>query len=242
MLEAIEKLLILQERDRQITNSCGQLAQVAPERDALHAKAISTQAGLDAAKLAAKHIESGKKQLELDVEAKKTLIEKYANQQLLTRKNEEYKALAHEIEMAKAAITGIEDKEIELMEQAEAAAKQVAVAKKEADDAKKLVDEQISNLNAREENLKKEVAQLETNRNELAAVVDESARSRYDRLLKNKGGLVVVGIEHGVCGGCHMTLQTQTVVTCKAQQDIVTCPNCGRILYFTHDMDMAVAD
>ncbi|MFM2082425.1 MAG: hypothetical protein RL380_1116 [Verrucomicrobiota bacterium] len=242
MLDAIEKLLILQERDRQITLTRGQLAQVAPERQALQDKAASTQAGLEAAKLAAKQIESGKKQLELDVEAKKTLIEKYANQQLQTRKNEEYKALAHEIEMAKAAITAIEDKEIELMEQAEASAKQVAVAKKEADDAKKLVDEQISNLNAREENLKKEVAQFEANRNELAGVVDESARSRYDRLLKNKGGLVVVGIEHGVCGGCHMTLQTQTVVSCKAQSDIVTCPNCGRILYYTPGMDMAVAD
>lgn len=242
MLEAIEKLLILQERDRQLSSIKGQLAQIDPERTGLRTKAAATQAGLEAAKLRGKQIETEKKRLELDVEAKKSLIERYANQQLQTRKNEEYKALAHEIETCKADINQIEDKEIELMEQAEAAAKQVVAATKEAAEAKKLVDEQIGNLDAREKNLKIELAQLETDRGELAAAVEETARTRYERLLKSKGGLVVVGVQHGVCGGCHMRLQAQTVVTCKAQKEIVTCSNCGRILYYTRDMEMSVAD
>src|ERR1700677_3691513 len=182
MLEIIEKLLVLQDRDRKIHRVQLELAQIAPERESLCAHAATTQTQLDAAKNRVKHIESERKRLELDVEAKKTLIEKYANQQLQTRKNEEYKALAHEIDGCKADITKIEDKEIELMEQAEAAQKQSVIAAKEAADAKKLVDEKISDLNACEENLKKELAELEANRQELASAVDEVARSRYDRL------------------------------------------------------------
>ena len=95
---------------------------------------------------------------------------------------------------------------------------------------------------AREENLKKELAELESNREELLAAVDENARSRYERLLKNKGATVVVGVQHGVCGGCHMKLPAQILVSCQAQQELVTCINCGRILYYTRDMDLAVAD
>jgi len=242
MFETIEKLLILQDRDQKISQIRGQFASIGPERTALQARATATQAGLEAAKLRIKQIESEKKRLELDVEAKRTLIEKYANQQLQTRKNEEYKALAHEIDGCKADITKIEDAEIELMEQAEAAQKQSVIAAKEAADAKKLVDEKISDLNACEENLKKELAQLEANRAELASAVDEVARSRYDRLLKSKGGRVVVGIQNGVCGGCHMKLQQQLVVTCQAQKEVVTCSNCGRILYYTRDMDLALVD
>jgi predicted nucleic acid-binding Zn-ribbon protein len=34
-----------------------------------------------------------------------------------------------------------------------------------------------------------------------------------------------------------MKLPTQTVVTAKAQADIVTCINCSRILFWTRDMD-----
>ena len=242
MLEIIEKLLILQDRDRQLMHIRAQLGQIDPERASLNAKASSTQAGLEAAKLRGKQIESEKKQLELGVEAKKSLIEKYANQQLQTRKNEEYKALAHEIETCKADISKIEDQEIELMEQAEAAQKQVVIASKEAADAKKLVDGQITELAARETNLKKELAQLETDRDQLAGAVDEGKRSRYERLFKNKGGMVVVGVQHGVCGGCHMKLQQQLIVSVQAQQEVITCSNCSRILYFTRDMDLAAKD
>src|ERR1700677_772857 len=128
MLEIIEKLLVLQDRDRKIHRVQLELAQIAPERESLCAHAATTQTQLDAAKNRVKHIESERKRLELDVEAKKSQIEKYANQQLQTRKNEEYKALAHEIETCKADITKIEDSEIVLMEQAEAAQKEVARA------------------------------------------------------------------------------------------------------------------
>jgi predicted nucleic acid-binding Zn-ribbon protein len=53
---------------------------------------------------------------------------------------------------------------------------------------------------------------------------------------------VVVGIEHGVCGGCHMRFPVQLMVACKAAKELVTCPNCGRILYCTPEMDVAAVD
>lgn len=159
-----------------------------------------------------------------------------------TRKNEEYRALAHEIETCKQAIFATENQEIELMEKGEAAQKEVVAANKISLEAKKLMDEQVAQLGAREVNLKKELAELEANRQELAAAVDDTARARYDRLLKSKGDNVVVGVQHGVCGGCHMRLPTQIIVSCQGQQDLVTCTNCGRILYYTRDMDLAVVD
>ena len=242
MFDLIEKLLVLQDRDRKIHRVQQELAHISPERDGLKAKAAATQSQLEAAKTRVKQIESERKRLELDVEAKKSQIEKYANQQLQTRKNEEYRALAHEIDGCKADITKIEDKEIELMEQAEAAQKDVGRANQEAAAAKKLVDDQIGQLDQREENLKKELTTLQSGRSELATAVDEVARSRYERLLKSKGDNVVVGIHHGVCGGCHMKLTAQVLVSCKSQKEIVSCPNCGRILYYTRDMELVAAD
>ena len=125
MLETIEKLLILQDRDRKIRRVQGELAHIEPERQTLKAKAATAQAELENAKLRIKQIESSRKDLELEVEAKKQMIVRYANQQFQTRKNEEYRALAHEIETCKDAIFKIEDQEIELMEQAEAGQKEV---------------------------------------------------------------------------------------------------------------------
>jgi len=242
MQEIIEKLLVLQDRDRKLLRTSQELAHIGPERESLKAKAASTQSQLDAAKLRVKQIESERKQRDLEIEAKKSQIEKYLNQQLQTRKNEEYKALTHEIEMAKEVIFKIEDAEIVLMEQAEAAQKEVVRATAEAAAAKKLVDDQIGQLNQREANLKQEFTELTSTRAQLASAVDDSTRSRYERIFKSKGENVVVGVEHSACGGCHMKLPTQIVTSCRAQAELVTCPNCGRILYFTRDMVLTAAD
>lgn len=242
MLEAIEKLLILQDRDRKIRRLKGELGHIGPERQMLLSKTEGAQAALDQAKTRLKQTESDRKALELEVETKKQLIAKYANQQLQTRKNEEYRALAHEIDSCKADIFKIEDREISLMEQAEALQKEVGQATQVSAQARKLMEEHLGQLDAREQNLMRELSELETNREELAAAVDLTARGRYERLVKNKGENVVVGVQHGVCGGCHMRLPPQLVVQCQAQQELVTCSNCGRILYYTRDMDLALTD
>src|SRR3569833_2138937 len=169
MFETIEKLLILQDRDKQIYRVKTELEHIEPERQVLKTKANGAQAGLDAAKLRVKELESKRKDLDLEVQSKKTLIEKYANQQLQTRKNEEYSALAHEIEGCKQAITKIEDQEIELMEQGEAAQKNVVHANQLATVAKKLMVDSLGQLSGREAILKKESEQLTANREELAS-------------------------------------------------------------------------
>ena len=242
MQEIIEKLLVLQDRDRKLLRVTQELAHIGPERESLKAKAASTQSSLEAAKLRVKQIESERKQRDLEIEGKKSQIEKYLNQQLQTRKNEEYKALTHEIEMAKEVIFKIEDAEIVLMEQAEAAQKEVVRATAEAAAAKKLVDDQIGRLDEREVNLKKDFTALTADRAQLAAAVDDSTRSRYERIFKSKGENVVVGVDHSACGGCHMKLPPQVVTNCRAQGELVTCPNCGRILYFDRGMELTAAD
>jgi uncharacterized protein len=242
MFEIIEKLLILQDRDKKLRRVRAELAHIDPERRALQAKAAAAQSGLENAKLKVRELESRRKDLELEVDAKKQLIDRYANQQLQTRKNEEYRALTHEIDGCKQAILKIEDQELDLMEQIESAQKEVARSTQASADARKLLDEQILKLGDREGNLKKELAELEVNREELAAAVEDSARARYERLSRSKGENVVVGVQNGVCGGCHMRLPAQILVSCQAQAELVSCTNCGRILYYTRDMNLAVAD
>ena len=97
MLPVIENLLILQDRDRKIMRIETELANLGPERAALEQRAQRAQTQAEAGKHKAKQLESDRKKLELDVEARKGLIEKYSLQQFQTKKNEEYRALAHEI-------------------------------------------------------------------------------------------------------------------------------------------------
>jgi len=242
MLETIEKLLILQDRDRKLLQVREELAHIPSERQQHQAKMAGAQVSLEEGRTRVKQIESDRKRLELDVDARKQQIEKYSLQQFQTKKNEEYRALAHEIELCKEAIVKLEDQQLELMEQAETAQREVSAFTQSAAEDKKTIDSRLADLAGREQSLSKELGDLQANREELAGAVDEGVRQRYERLVKNKGQSVVVGIQHGVCGGCHMQLSRQIIVSCQAEQEIVNCPNCGRILYYTQNMDLAVAE
>lgn len=243
MLDAIEKLLILQDRDRKISHVKAELSSVAPQRERLQAQSSGAQTKLEEAKLRLKQCETERKRLELEVEAKKQQIEKYSLQQFQTKKNEEYRALANEIQNCRTAIVGLEDQQLEFMEKAEAAQRDVSAANQMASEAKKLVESQLAEVAAREEALRRELADLEAGYEELeAAVADQSVLARYKRLRKQRGERTVVGIEHSVCGGCHMKLPTQIVISCQGAQEVICCPNCGRILYYTPHMDLAIAE
>ena len=67
MLEAIERLLILQDRDQRIRRVAGELVHIEPERQALRAKAAAAQAALENAKLRIRQLEAARKELELEV-------------------------------------------------------------------------------------------------------------------------------------------------------------------------------
>lgn len=238
MQKAVENLLILQDRDRRIHDLKQELARIDPERASLTQKAESSQSVLVAAKEKAKHIESQRKDLENQAESKRQQIAKYSQQQLETKKNEEYRALTNEIAGCNRVITELEDQQIDLMEAAETAAAEIQAASEEAGRLKAVADSQIAELNERERNLRQQLEELEKGRSESASAVEPKALRLYDRLARTKGPIVVVGINRGICAGCHMKLTTSAIALCQREEDgeLVPCPNCSRILYYTRDM------
>ena len=242
MLEVIEKLLILQDRDRKIHRVEIESSGVAPEREGLRKRLTTAQAALDAAKLVVKQIETDRKRLELEVESKKGQIEKYSLQQFQTKKNDEYRALANEIENCKTVIVQLEDQQLELMEKGEAAQKEAVKATQALNDTQKLVDKLTADLERKDRTLKQQIEELHANYDALTVGIEERSLNRYLRLQKSKGDNAVVGVEHAVCGGCHMKLPVQIIRSCQAQQELVTCPNCGRILYYSQQMDLVAAE
>ncbi len=239
MFPLVEKLLILQDRDRQLLRTRAELASLAHERQSIQTHANEAQTALTSARERVKVNEAGRKKLELDAQAQQLAIDKYAGQQLQTRKNEEYSALGDQINHCKKNITQLEDQQLEVMEQGERLQKETAAANATFQEAKKLLDGQSAAIDERERNLKLQLTDYETQRATAGAEVDEDVRARYDRLLKTKGENVIVGVANAVCGGCHMKLPTQVVLSCKADAELNYCPHCSRVLYFTRDMEMA---
>lgn len=242
MLNVLTKLLILQERDRQILRIQSELANLEPQRAMLNSMLSSAQTGLETTRTKLKLIEAERNKAELEVNTQKQLIEKYSLQQYQTKKNDEYRAFGQQMETCRKNIASQEDSQLEWMEKADAVHKELAAAAILAKSAQADVESKIKDLARRELNFDRELALLQSDRAELARAVDENALLRYERLLKQKGDKALVGVAHSVCGGCHMQLPPQVIISCQSEEEPVLCPNCGRILYCTPEMELTPID
>lgn len=231
MLEAIEKLLALQDRDQKLRTLRLEL-QAVPNEIASKQKLISDSAArLELARTRAKAIEVEKKSLQVDAAAKRDQIARYKTQQLQTRKNEEYTALTHEIATVEKRISEIEDKELSLMEEAESLAPEIAAADKTHAEEKARLEGQIGLLREKEGNLKKRIEEVLQSRTTALEGIDEELLERYERLFETKNARAVVSVEHDVCTGCHMKITAQTSLALRSDKSITSCPQCGRLLH-----------
>jgi predicted nucleic acid-binding Zn-ribbon protein len=227
----LEQLLILQDRAQQIRRVEAELKSVPLERKSLDAQVAAASANLEAVKDRSRHLEMEKKRLELDVGTRNESIARLRTQQYETRKNDEFSAMGREIERYQKEISALEDQELELMEQGDQLKAQIVTETKQTGAAKESIANQVANLEAKQVTLTDRLEELNKEREELATKVDEDLLDLFNRLFASKGDAAVVALEHDVCMGCHMKVTTATAVRVKGGREIVSCEQCGRILY-----------
>jgi predicted nucleic acid-binding Zn-ribbon protein len=227
----LEQLLVLQDRQQKIKQIETEIETVPLQRNSLEAQLAASVAGVEALKQKNRHVEMDRKKLELDVGTRAETIARLKTQQYQTRKNDEFQAIGHEIERYENEIRKIEDEELELMVQADTIKVDLAEEEKKAGVVRESIARQTKDLEAKSATLQSKLEELSKERAEIAGKIDEDLLSRFERLFKSKGDAVVVALEHEVCTGCHMKVTTQTAHRVKAGKEIVSCENCGRILY-----------
>ncbi|MCX6906765.1 MAG: C4-type zinc ribbon domain-containing protein [Verrucomicrobia bacterium] len=239
MSPEIEKLLVIQDRDRRLIQLEQQLVRIPAERVEIEERAKAATSRLEDLKAKSKLTEAERKQLENDVGSKRTQIDKWRSQQVQTKKNEEYQALAHEVENAEKEIFKIEDKELDLMERSEKLSTEIKAERKVLDEVNAQAQRQKETIVKREAAMKEEIEKLKAERVTLAASVDESYLGRYERIMRHRQDVAIVPLQHGNCGGCHLQMPPQVVHQAKRNEELVTCEQCGRILYWTGEYEAA---
>ena len=231
MYPELEQLLVLQDRQQKIKQIETEIETVPLQRKSLEAQLAASVAGVEVLKQKNRHVEMDRKKLELDVGTRAETIARLKTQQYQTRKNDEFQAIGHEIERYENEIRKIEDEELELMVQADTIKVDLAEEEKKAGAVRESIARQTKDLEAKSTTLQSQLEELSKERAEIAGKIDEDLLSRFERLFQSKGDAVVVALEHEVCTGCHMKVTTQTAHRVKAGKEIVSCENCGRILY-----------
>ena len=231
MHSGLEQLLVLQDRQQKIKQIQAEIKTLPIQRDHLEAQLAASAASVETLKQKGRHLEMDRKKLELDVGTRAETISRLKTQQYQTRKKDEFQAIGHEIERYENEIRKLEDQELEVMIEADKLKAEIEAADKTARATKESISRQLTDLETKSKTLESRQEELAKERDTLASKIDGDLLHGFERLFNSKGDAAVVAIEHGVCTGCHMKVTTATAARVKTGKEIVSCENCGRILY-----------
>ena len=232
----LEKLLILQDRDLRRKALETQLRAVPQEISQVEQKIAGEKAAIDGAKAELRDLESKKKLLEIEIGLAEGKLGKYRTQQSQVRKNDEFKALGHEIETTESAISAFEEQELGIMYAIDEAKKKFAAAEAVLKANISGHEGRIRVLREREANL---AVELKSAQAEVATAREPLAEPRlkvYDRIA-TRNLPAVVAVSGGKCGGCHLKVSSEVESAARgkgadATTPLPTCDQCGRIVYW----------
>ena len=228
----IEKLLIVQDRDVAVQKIEHELSRIPQERSALEGHITAEEANIESAKYALKEKEVGRSELDTEIKTKEEAIARFRTQQLEVKKNDEYRALTHQIEQTEQEISDLEVRVIELLLEIDETSE--AFQKEKAIIDTRIVEEksQISLLSEREVNLKASIDEAKADFESARSVADENYLSHYDRVKKlSKRPPYVVRIEAHKCGGCHLRVSNEVNGNAAVAGEPHFCDQCARMVY-----------
>ncbi len=184
--------------------------------------------------LKSRHIENESKIKKINegmVKTKERMLE--------VKNNKEYQAMLKEIEVAESLRGDIETEIISILEGLDSLS--ILVKKDEEILAQRLKEYEAeresieADLNA----IGADVLSWEQQRDDLRKDVSADILSRYEKVKNRNNGVGVISVWKQVCNGCHMNIPPQLYNELQKTTDLLSCPNCNRIMYYK-DMEKSL--
>jgi len=230
----LAQLIALQNADTNIRRLQTEIESI-PERRAEIERAFDQRAfeirGLEERRDIARHERS---RLEAEIFEQRQRAERADRNLMAAKKPDEYTAAIREADAARKQISAYETQVLEQMEISEQAEKDLA---ERAPEVEKLRGEMEASFKAFEDQTKGQQQQLEEARAERERLLKELPRNMstlYNRIsARIRDGVAVAEARNGACTACYMALRPQVMADVRRGDEVITCDNCNRILYYS---------
>ena len=233
MKAELQKLIALQNLDttiRKLEKDLEAIPQRRAEIEGDFDQRASEIRALENRRDEAKH---NRARLENEVVEQKGRAERAERNLMSSKKQDEYTAAIREADAARKQISTLETQILELLEtleQAETALNErgdeIASLNSDREARLKLFDEETS---SQSEQLK--VARAE--REQVFNALPKALSSLYGRIsARIRDGVAVAEARNRSCTACFMSLRPQVMAEIRRGEEVLTCDNCGRILYY----------
>ena len=233
MKAELAQLIALQNADTNIRRLQTEIESI-PDRRAEIEKEFDQRAfeirGFEQRRDSARH---DRARLETEVFEQKNRAERADRNLMAAKKPDEYTAAIREADAARKQISNLETQILEQMEifdQAEQALKE------RAPEVEKLGEDMRARFAQFDEQAKTQQHELEAARSErerLLSSLPKPMSALYKRIsARIRDGVAVAEARNGACTACYMSLRPQVMADVRRGDQVITCDNCNRILYY----------
>lgn len=171
--------------------------------------------------------------LENEVVEQRGRAERAERNLMSSKKQDEYTAAIREADAARKQISTLET---QILEQMESLDKAEAALNERADEIATLNSDREARLKAFDEETQRQSQQLiaaRAERDQVFGNLPKSMSTMYARIsARIRDGVAVAEARNRSCTACFMSLRPQVMAEIRRGEEIITCDNCGRILYY----------
>lgn len=228
----VTELVELQRLDNDINSKQRRLveidAEMANDQELRQSRAI-----LERTHAQFRDLEAGQKSSEWDVEQTRDRITQ-VEQRLMGNQvsnPRELETLQREIRNLQERQSQLEDVALAAMEKVDKARPVVEARETTTESLEKKWFANQSHITKERAAIEAELPSLQEGRSAAEAAVPPVLRQTYHRIAARKGGVGISKLQGSSCSECRVSLPSQQVQKARSGDGIVTCSNCGRILY-----------
>lgn len=239
----MDTLLQLQELDLRIERMKARELAIPKQKGKyeIHKKRLADE--LKQSEERCKKLQVEQRECEGDIEQKQVQIKKYDGQLLGVKKNDEYQALLHEMDLLKKQIGLKEERIIAIMVELDEAKAHLEEDRKRISDELKGIELECAKIDAELASTVEDRKRVEAERAPLAQQTAVDLMSRYTRIRRSiKTGPAIVPLNNDHCTGCHMAVPPQIVNELIGGHKIHSCNHCGRLLYHAENFGGPAAE
>ncbi len=233
MKAELQKLVALQNLDTSIRKLQSDLEAIPQRRAEIEAEfdqRASEIRALENQRDEARHMRS---HLEAEASEQRARAERADRNLMSSKKQDEYTAAIREADAARKQISTLETQtleQMEILEQAEISLKERAA------EITSLNSDREARLKSFDEETRLQAERLAASRSERDRLINSLPKSMsllYTRISgRIRDGIAVAEARNGACMACFMPVRPQAMAQVRKGEEVITCDNCNRILYY----------
>jgi len=229
----MDVLIRLQKAETETVRILSYLKSIDKEKDGLESKLTTFVKALDKKKAGLAAVVKASKDMELEMQTTEDRIKKSNETLRHVKTDKEYQVLQREIDNNKKRVESLENDLLKKFEEKDVKEKIVQDQMADVDQATAKIRSEQADIDKKCEDDRELLETYKQQREEIGASLSPVFLKIFNDISETSGGLAVVEVRKELCRGCFMSIPPQLFIEVQRGKDLILCPQCNRILYFS---------